>query len=142
MKTDDGDLQAEVSNLLAAALESDRVHLAEMERRDQLHISDSERRDQLHISETERRDVLHHDEIQRRQDAFEGEIETIRVALETRDLIGQAKGIIIATMRCTADEAFVLLKKQSNAENRKLPEIAAEIVATAQRRRSANDADN
>jgi AmiR/NasT family two-component response regulator len=38
-------------------------------------------------------------------------------------------------MGCTADEAFVLLKKQSQAENRKLTEIAADIVARAQRRR-------
>jgi AmiR/NasT family two-component response regulator len=81
------------------------------------------------------RDVLHHEEMKRRQDTFDHEVETIRLALETRDLIGQAKGVIIASAGCTADEAFVLLKRQSQAENRKLHEIAAEIVAQTERRR-------
>ena len=125
METDEpDDLRAEITKLLAAALTADEGHVAEMDRRDQ-----------LHISETDRRDVLHHREIQRRQDGFEQELRTIREALETRDLIGQAKGIVMGSMGCSADEAFVLLKKQSQAENRKLIDIAADIVARTQRRR-------
>ena len=57
----------------------------------------------------------------------------IREALETRDLIGRAKGIVMGSMLCSADEAFLLLKKQSQAENRKLIDIAADIVARTQR---------
>jgi hypothetical protein len=120
---DRDDLRAEVSKLLSAALVIDSAHIGEIERRDE-----------LHIRETERRDVLHHDEMARRQDAFDDELDSIRVALETRDLIGQAKGIIISTMRCSADEAFLLLKKQSQAQQLKLNEVAAQIVAAAQRR--------
>lgn len=108
--------------LLAAALAADEGHVAEMDRRDE-----------LHIAQTDRRDVLHTDEMQRRQDGFDQEIDTIREALETRDLIGQAKGIIMGSMRCSADEAFILLKKQSQAENRKLADVAAEIASRAQR---------
>ena len=103
MKADDGDfLRAEITELIAAALATDEGHVAEMDRRDD-----------LHIAETGRRDVLHHGEIQRRQDGFEHEMLTIREALETRDLIGQAKGIIMGSMGCSAEEAFLLLKKQS-----------------------------
>jgi ANTAR domain len=125
MAADDrDDLRAEIGRMLAAALSADEGHVSEMNRRDA-----------LHIAETDRRDVLHHTEMQRRQDGFEQELLTIRDALETRDLIGQAKGIIMGSMGCTADEAFVLLKKQSQAENRKLTEIAADIVSKTQRRR-------
>ncbi|MGE0139889.1 MAG: ANTAR domain-containing protein [Ilumatobacteraceae bacterium] len=117
------DLRREIERMLAAALATDRTHADELDRRDR-----------LHIAETERRDVLHVGEMQRRQDAFDHDLAAIRDALETRDLIGQAKGIIGA-MGCTSDQAFVLLKKQSQAENRKLHEVAADIVAKAQRRR-------
>ena len=124
-ETDDrDDLQAEIRDLLAAALAVDEGHVAEMDRRDE-----------LHIAETDRRDVLHTDELQRRQDGFEHELGTIREALETRDVVGQAKGVIMGSMGCTADEAFLLLKKQSQAENRKLSDIAAEVAARTQRRR-------
>ena len=121
---DQADLQVEIRRLLAAALEADETHLAEMSRRDA-----------LHVAETERRDVLHLGEMARRQDVFDHELSTIRDALETRDVIGQAKGIIMATMRCSPDEAYVLLKKQSQAENRKLHEVAANIAANVQRKR-------
>lgn len=125
METDDrDDLQTEIRKLLAAALAVDEGHVAEMDRRDE-----------LHIAETDRRDVLHTDEMQRRKDGFEQELDTVREALETQDLIGQAKGIIMKSMGCTADEAFLLVKKQSQAENRKLTDIAADVAARTQRRR-------
>jgi hypothetical protein len=125
----------ELVRMLTAALAWNRALEAEIERREKAHAADIERRDVLHIAEMERRDVLHHQEMVRRHEAYEHELEAIRAALETRDLIGQAKGIIIASMGCSADEAFVVLKKQSQAENRRLNEIAAEISAKAQRRR-------
>ena len=49
-------------------------------------------------------------------------------AMKSRATIEQAKGIIMATSRCPPDEAFSLLVKASQRENRKLREIAAEIV--------------
>src|SRR4051812_40714408 len=61
------------------------------------------------------------------------ELETLRTAMVSRSVIEQAKGIIMASSRCTPDEAFDLLRQQSQAENRKLREIAAELVARQRR---------
>jgi len=62
--------------------------------------------------------------------------EHLQVALDGRAPIDMAKGIIMNAMGCGPDEAFDILVKQSKQENRKVREIAAEIVARAQRRRS------
>ena len=53
----------------------------------------------------------------------------LRQAMESRAVIEQAKGILIATTGCSPEEAFHLLVQQSQHENRKLREIAAELVA-------------
>jgi hypothetical protein len=113
-------LQAEIKRLLAAALDMDVVHTAEMQRRDEMHVAETERRDELHVAELGRRDQLHVDEM-----------ELLATALESRDLIGQAKGVIMVSVGCSADEAFQLLKQQSQHENRKLVAVAADIVAKA-----------
>jgi hypothetical protein len=52
----------------------------------------------------------------------------LAVALKGRAVIEQAKGIIMATTGATPDEAFLQLSEQSQHENVKLREIAAEIV--------------
>jgi GAF domain-containing protein len=57
----------------------------------------------------------------------------LQKALESRAAIEQAKGILIARSRVSPDEAFKLLVRASQRENRKLREIAAEIVDRAQR---------
>ena len=49
-------------------------------------------------------------------------------AMRSRAIIEQAKGVIMATTRCIADDAFALLRQQSQAENRKLREVAQEVV--------------
>ncbi len=56
-------------------------------------------------------------------------------AMASRAEIEQAKGILIEQSGVTSDEAFELLKRVSQRENRKLREIAAEIVKRAQERR-------
>ncbi len=56
--------------------------------------------------------------------------ESLGVALESRAMIDQAKGIIMHTVRCGADEAFSLLVEQSQFENRKVRDIATELVAS------------
>jgi GAF domain-containing protein len=58
---------------------------------------------------------------------------TLAGALESRATIEQAKGVIMATTGCTPDDAFDLLREQSQNENRKLREIAAEVVARQKR---------
>jgi signal transduction protein with GAF and PtsI domain len=60
----------------------------------------------------------------------------LQLAMEGRAPIDMAKGIIMNAAGCGPDEAFDVLVKQSQQENRKVRDIAAEIVARAQRRRS------
>ena len=59
------------------------------------------------------------------------EVDRLRRALESRDLIGQAKGVLIVAMRCSAEDAFAVLVEQSKREERKVLDIAAEIVERA-----------
>lgn len=49
-------------------------------------------------------------------------------ALINRDLIGQAKGILMERYQITGDRAFVVLTRISQNSNRKLHEVAAELV--------------
>lgn len=50
--------------------------------------------------------------------------------LDTRTMIGQAIGLVMAQERCTAEEAFRLLTLASQRRNVKLREVAAGIVET------------
>jgi transcriptional regulator with GAF, ATPase, and Fis domain len=52
----------------------------------------------------------------------------LAAAMESRGVIEQAKGVLMATTGCSPDDAFGLLREQSQMENRKLREIAQEIV--------------
>lgn len=52
-------------------------------------------------------------------------------ALESRDLIGQAKGILMAREGVSADEAFDMLRRASQRLNVKLREIAGQMVDSA-----------
>ena len=56
--------------------------------------------------------------------------ESLAVALESRAVIDQAKGIVMHSVGCGPDEAFRLLVEQSQFENRKVREIATELVAS------------
>jgi GAF domain-containing protein len=55
----------------------------------------------------------------------------LQEALRSRAVIEQAKGKIMATNRCDADEAFAILSKASQRENVKLRTIAQRIVEGA-----------
>ena len=50
-------------------------------------------------------------------------------AMKSRATIEQAKGILMGAQRCSADEAFQVLVRASQRENRKLREIADQIVS-------------
>jgi GAF domain-containing protein len=52
-------------------------------------------------------------------------------AMASRSVIEQAKGVLMATMAIEADAAFDVLRTASQHENRKLRELAAEVVAGA-----------
>jgi GAF domain-containing protein len=52
----------------------------------------------------------------------------LQEAMQSRAVIEQAKGVLMATSQCTADQAFDMLVKASQRENRKLRDVAAQIV--------------
>ncbi|SOE00391.1 GAF and ANTAR domain-containing protein [Blastococcus haudaquaticus] len=56
------------------------------------------------------------------------ELENVRSALANRDIIGQAKGILMERFKITADEAFHLLVTASQQTNRKLYVVAADLT--------------
>jgi GAF domain-containing protein len=51
-------------------------------------------------------------------------------AASTRDLIGQAKGILMERFKLTAVQAFTVLSRTSQQTNRKLIDIAGELAET------------
>jgi PAS domain-containing protein len=57
----------------------------------------------------------------------------LRRAMESRAPIEQAKGILMASRHCTADEAFAILTRMSNKTNVKVRDLAVRIVADAAR---------
>jgi GAF domain-containing protein len=52
----------------------------------------------------------------------------LRQALNTRDVIGQAKGILMERRKISADEAFDVLRQASQALNVKLTQVAKTLV--------------
>jgi transcriptional regulator with GAF, ATPase, and Fis domain len=56
--------------------------------------------------------------------------EHLRRAIDSRDLIGQAKGILMERYHLRADPAFAVLVRVSQATNRKLTDICAELTDT------------
>ena len=58
--------------------------------------------------------------------------EQMQQAMSSRAVIEQAKGILVAQTRCTPEQAFDLLIRQSQHTNRKLRDIAQTIVDSAQ----------
>jgi GAF domain-containing protein len=62
----------------------------------------------------------------------------LEIALETRGVIDQAKGILIAREGFTAEAAFEVLKRASQRANRKVHEIAQEMVDMASQPRQSD----
>jgi GAF domain-containing protein len=56
----------------------------------------------------------------------------MEAAMATRAVIEQAKGLLIGQHHCSPDEAFQLLVRASTSSNRKLRDIAADLVRSAQ----------
>jgi GAF domain-containing protein len=55
----------------------------------------------------------------------------LQVAMQSRAVIEQAKGVLAATLHCSPEDAFQHLVKESQRTNRKLRDLAAEIVEGA-----------
>lgn len=56
----------------------------------------------------------------------------LRIALDSRDVIGQAKGILMERYKIDADRAFSLLLRRSQETNVKLAQIARHLAATGE----------
>lgn len=69
--------------------------------------------------------------VQQHQELVE-EIVHLRRALTSRATIDQAKGMIMAERRCTADEAFQVLRKLSSETNVRVVDVALALVYQAQ----------
>jgi AmiR/NasT family two-component response regulator len=59
----------------------------------------------------------------------------------SRRVIDQAIGIVMAQNRCTADEAFGVLKRASQHRNTKLRQVAADVVTSVSGEPPTSDAD-
>ena len=55
----------------------------------------------------------------------------MEIAMRSRAVIEQAKGIIMGDRRCSADEAFTILAKLSQDTNHKLRDVAVALVKRA-----------
>ena len=53
-------------------------------------------------------------------------------ALKTREVIGQAQGILMERERITADQAFDVLRRASQRMNVKLRDVASHLVETGE----------
>lgn len=54
--------------------------------------------------------------------------EQLQQALSSRSIIDQAIGVLMAQERCDAREAFELLRQHSQNNNRKLRDVAADVI--------------
>ncbi len=57
----------------------------------------------------------------------------LQAAMDSRAVIEQAKGIVMAERRCSPDEAFAVLAAVSQNTNRKVRDVAVALVASTQR---------
>ncbi|MEY2477894.1 MAG: hypothetical protein QOG87_3209 [Actinomycetota bacterium] len=69
-------------------------------------------------------------------------VQHLEEALKNRPVIEQAKGMIMAREGVTADEAFDVLRRASQRQNRKLRDIAVEIVERALARSGTDSGSN
>ena len=66
-------------------------------------------------------------------------IRNLDEAMRSRAVIEQAKGILMARSNVDQDEAFDMLRRASQRENRKLRDVAGELVERTQNGRPAGD---
>jgi AmiR/NasT family two-component response regulator len=121
---DVGDREDHIAKLEADAKRAD-AHIARLS-------ADALEREQ-HISELDARAVLRDERIVKLMQEVDG----LNASAQTRAVIEQAKGTIMAATGCSADAAFAVLVAQSQTENRKLRDVAIEIMAL--KRRPEND---
>ncbi len=62
-------------------------------------------------------------------------------ALDSRQVIEQAKGVLIGTQQISAREAYERLRSQARSQRRKLTEVCADAVRAASKKRGAEPAE-
>ena len=67
-------------------------------------------------------------------------IKNLDEAMRSRAVIEQAKGILMARSNLDVDEAFDMLRRASQRENRKLRDVAADLVERTQKGRPTREA--
>jgi AmiR/NasT family two-component response regulator len=112
----------EIKRHLSAARQSQANHAADILRLENLHEAEL-------LTLADLADV----QADKLADAL-ADIERLKTALEARDVIGQAKGLTMAALGCSSDEAFVMLVQQSQHDNREVRAVAEQIVSSATRR--------
>ncbi len=65
--------------------------------------------------------------------AAEATNQHLQTALESARMIGRAQGVLMVRQECSSDDAFDLLRRASQRTNRKLRDIAEEIVDSLDR---------
>ncbi|MGH9103155.1 MAG: ANTAR domain-containing protein, partial [Acidimicrobiales bacterium] len=66
------------------------------------------------------------------REAEERRAEHLTRAVASRELIGQAQGILMERERVSADQAFDILRRASQHLNLKLADVARDLVATGE----------
>jgi AmiR/NasT family two-component response regulator len=72
-------------------------------------------------------------------DASKALVDHMRVAALSRAVIDQARGILMAEHHCGPDEAFDILRQLSQRSNRKIRDLAVEIVDSVAEQQLAAD---
>lgn len=80
------------------------------------------------------RAAVDRDEAARKADAHEQELRRLHAALESRHVIGQAQGLLMARHDLSSQAAFAVLVRLSQASNTKLREVARQLAAAAEPR--------
>ncbi|MFJ4579285.1 ANTAR domain-containing protein [Streptomyces echinatus] len=64
-------------------------------------------------------------------DGLRLEIEQLRHAMDSRPVIDQARGVLMAAHACTPDQAWEILREASQRSNTKLRQVAAAVTESA-----------
>ena len=131
-------IDAEVAVSLAAmAADDTELHRRQGEQQRRQHGQDArqDRLDRRQATGDTRADDLDHRELHLRQ-AQAQQQEHLNKAMLARDVIGQAKGILMERHKLTADQAFAVLTRASQDTNTKLIEVARALSHTGRLIRS------
>jgi AmiR/NasT family two-component response regulator len=67
-------------------------------------------------------------------------LDNLHAALASREIIGQAQGILMERERCSAEQAFDILRRASQHLNIRLREVAQNLVDTGEHPDSSDPA--